>query len=63
MRESLGVTKPKDAMKVKAASGSAQVGSPVRRGRGAPPARPVRIASKGRSKSVHVGTRKMVNYA
>jgi hypothetical protein len=72
VRESLGSTKPKGGMKVKAPSkGAAEVGS-------RPPAgwahhRPARtprpsslgrgIPTVGRSKSVHVGTRKMVNYA
>ena len=61
MRESLGFPKPKGAMKVKAASGFAQAGSRrVRRAH----CRPVPTAlSAGRRKSVHVGTRKMVNYA
>lgn len=66
MRESWGSTKPKGAMKVKAAVGVAQVGSPSlgpRVGEGAHH-RPVSIApSMRRSKSAHVGTRKMVNYA
>ena len=57
MRESWGFTNPPGAMKVKAA-----------RGRGGIPSRahhrPVSSAlSERRSESVHVGTRKMVNYA
>ena len=61
MRESWGSTKPKGAMKVKAALGLAQVGS-----RSSERAHywPVSIPLwTRRSKSVHVGTRKMVNYA
>lgn len=61
MRESWGSTKPKGAMKVKAASAAAQVGS-----RSSERAHywPVSISLQTRrSKSVHVGTRKMVNYA
>ena len=61
MRESWGFTKPKGAMKVKACLRRAEVGS-------LPPGRahyrPVSSAtSVRRSESVHVGTRKMVNYA
>ena len=61
MRESWGTTKPKGAMKVKAwlSSGLGRIPHPV----GAH-YRPVSSASSvRRSKSVHVGTRKMVNYA
>ena len=61
MRESWGSTKPKGAMKVKAwhESGLGRIPHTV----GAH-YRPVSSAlSVRRSKSVHVGTRKMVNYA
>ena len=62
MRKSWGVTKPKGAMKVKAASGLPRWDpSPSGRGRTTGPSRP--LSSVRRSKSVHVGTRKMVNYA
>ena len=62
MRKSRGVTKPEGAMKVKARLRPASVGSAARRV--AAHHRPVSFAaSKRRSKSVHVGTRKMVNYA
>ena len=60
MRESLGSTKPTGAMKVKGVRRPRQ--DP--RLRAAAHCRPVSIASSmRRSKSVHVGTRKMVNYA
>lgn len=64
MRESSGRTKPRGAMKVKAglAAGSGR----IRMGGDSRPAhyRPVSTAtSVRRSESVHVGTRKMVNYA
>ena len=60
MRESRGSTKPKGAMKVKACL-SAGLGRILRKGA---QDRPVSEAlSSRRSKSVHVGTRKMVNYA
>ena len=62
MRESWGSTKPKGAMKVKASVGLPRW-DPWALGLGAHH-RPVSIASSTRrSKSVHVGTRKMVNYA
>ncbi len=65
MRESLGSTKPKGAMKVKGRLARPRVGSLVFSEvvESAPPARLVRTLSVRRSKSVHVGTRKMVNYA
>lgn len=66
MRESLGSTKPRGAMKVKGGLGSSEAGSvPLwSNGCGAAHCRPVSIAtSVRRSRSVHVGTRKMVNYA
>ena len=62
MRESWGSTKPKGAMKVKAwpESGLGRIPRPVAGAH----YRPVSSAlSVRRSKSVHVGTRKMVNYA
>ena len=63
MRESWGSTKPKGAMKVKATVGEPRWDPPSLRGAGAHH-RPVSIApSMRRSKSAHVGTRKMVNYA
>jgi hypothetical protein len=61
VRESRGSTKPKGEMKVKAASRLAEVGS---RPSGRAHYWPVSVPSwTRRSKSVHVGTRKMVNYA
>ena len=61
MRESWGATKPKGAMKVKVAS---RPRWDAARSGGRPHHRPVSTAaSVRRSKSVHVGTRKMVNYA
>ena len=65
MRESLGPSNPKGAMKVKACLDcSAQVRSrPAAGGRSTGPSRPSRQRSGRRSKSVPVGTRKMVNYA
>jgi hypothetical protein len=61
VRKSLGATKPKGAVKVKAGS----VGRGGIRGvRAAAHHRPVAASAYARrSKSVHVGTRKMVNYA
>ena len=60
MRESLGFTKPKGAMKVKAASGLPRQDPAFGRAH----CRPVPSAlPAGRRKSVHAGTRKMVNYA
>ena len=62
MRESRGATKPRGAMKVKAGPirprwDAARFGARSHH-------RPVSTAaSVRRSKSVHVGTRKMVNYA
>ena len=62
MRESRGLTKPKGAMKVKAASGWPRRDPVPFAGRAH--CRPVSAASSARrSKSAHVGTRKMVNYA
>ena len=62
MRESLGSTKPTGRMKVKVGLGSSVAGSVVPRA--AAHCRPVSAATSARrSKSVHVGTRKMVNYA
>ena len=62
MRESWGSTKPKGAMKVKATVGQPRW-DPFSSAGGAHH-RPVSIASSmRRSKSAHVGTRKMVNYA
>ncbi len=62
MRKSWGCTKPKGVMKVKARS-RVEVRSLNLRRFGAQ-YRPVSSAPSGRrSKSVHVGTRKMVNYA
>ena len=68
MRESLGSTKPTGGMKVKAGLALAEVGSCVdsrsRAGEARAHHRPVSSAtSVRRSRSVHVGTRKMVNYA
>ena len=60
MRESRGCTKPKGAVKVKALVAALRwdAGPSVR-----PHHRPVPVASStGRSKSVHVGTRKAVSY-
>jgi hypothetical protein len=60
VRESRGSTKPKGAVKVKAFAGASRWDA-VPPGR--PHHRPVLIAtSMGRSKSVHVGTRKAVSY-
>ncbi len=63
MRKSWGRTKPKGAMKVKAAFARRPGGMGLRLG--APSHhRPVSsVTSVRRSKSAHVGTRKMVNYA
>ena len=62
MRKSWGVTKPKGAMKVKATSGLPRWDLlPSGGERTTGPSRP--HPSVRRSKSVHVGTRKMVNYA
>ena len=61
MRESWGSTKPKGAMKVKARF-SVSLGRISSSGASALPARLV-LSQQRRSKSVHVGTRKMVNYA
>ena len=61
MRESWGSTKPKGVMKVKASLAVAQAGS---RSLERAHCWPVSISSQTRrSKSVRVGTRKMVNYA
>ena len=61
MRKSWGLTIPKGAMKVKAASGLPRWDPSLP---GEAHHRPVSSAlSVRRSKSVHVGTRKMVNYA
>jgi hypothetical protein len=61
VRESWGLTKPKGTMKVKAASGLPRWDP---RHSGGAHHRPVSSASSvRRSKSVHVGTRKMVNYS
>ena len=68
MRESMGSTKPKGGMKVKAVShglggipwlGWGRTTGPSGR---LPPVRSG-VLEVRRSKSVHVGTRKMVNYA
>ena len=62
MRESLGSTKPTGAVKAKGVLGASEAGSVVPRT--AAHCRPVSVAaSTRRSESVHVGTRKMVNYA
>ena len=68
MRESWGPSNPEGAMKVKAALGWPRQDPVVKAG-----ALPARLdsgavvrgsrSSTRRSKSVHVGTRKMVNYA
>ena len=67
MRESLGSTKPRGTMKVKGVLGASEAGSvPLfcQRNWWAAHCRPVSTAtSVRRSRSVHVGTRKMVNYA
>lgn len=67
MRESLGSTKPIGGMKVKGVLGASEAGSAhgaFTGVLGAAHCRPVSIAtSVRRSRSVHVGTRKMVNYA
>ena len=60
MRESLGV-KPKGGMKVKAGSFGLYGIRPVTAGRRT--VAPSRLLAMGRRQSVHVGTRKMVNYA
>ena len=62
MSESWGHTKPKGAMKVKCGLGP-QVGRIPSLAAGALPARLVAALPVRRSKSAHVGTRKMVNYA
>ena len=65
MRESWGLTKPKGAMKVKVFALVARPRQdPVALAvAGALPARLIgRLRSGRRSKSVHAGTRKMVNY-
>ena len=64
MRKSQGFTKPEGAMKVKAvpAVGLGRIPSRVKSARAH--YRPVSAATSARrSESVHVGTRKMVNYA
>ncbi len=62
MRESRGLSKPKGAMKVKAASGWPRQDPESFATRAH--CRPVSLASTTRrSKSAHAGTRKMVNYA
>ena len=58
MRKSLGSTKPKGEMKVKANSVSLGVILAI----GATPSGPI-VFDIGLRKSVHVVTRKMVNYA
>ena len=60
MRESRGLTKPRGAVKVKALAAALRWDAvPPER----PHHRPVpEVASSGRSKSVHVGTRKAVSY-
>ncbi len=66
MRESSGSTKPTGAMKVKGVLGASEGRIRRKRVKSTPAAhcRPVSIAtSTRRSQSVHVGTRKMVNYA
>ena len=65
MRESLGITNPKGTMKVKAGLACRPRCDPAPLRVGATPARLVRpvLRSGRRSKSVPVGTRKMVNYA
>ena len=64
MRESWGSTKPKGAMKVKVCR-SAFLGRipALGAGRTTGPSRALVRLWLRRSKSVHVGTRKMVNYA
>ena len=62
MRESLGVTKPRGTINVKAFRSVGRGRIPT--GNGRAHYRPVSsAASVRRSRSVHVGTRKMVNYA
>ena len=61
MRESWGSTKPKGAMKVKEVLGASRVGWLPRGGSHYWPV--LIVTSMRRSESVHVGTRKMVNYA
>ena len=68
MRESLGPTKPKGAMKVKASPAAMRTGDLGRIPGVCVRAhyRPLRVlhhGGPGGSESVHVGTRKMVNYA
>lgn len=63
MRESLGLAKPKGAMKVKVGLGAdrGRMGRVAMRPR--TPGASRSHCEKRRTKSVHVGTRKMVNYA
>ena len=62
MREPPGFTKPAGVMKVKGVAGRTRQ-DPLALGQGAH-RRPVSAATSARrSQSVHVGTRKMVNYA
>lgn len=63
MRESLGLAKPKGEMKVKVGPGAdrGRMGSVAMRPR--TPGASRSHCEKRRTKSVHVGTRKMVNYA
>lgn len=64
MRESWGLTKPKGATKVKAASGRPRQDPGVRFAAAPAHCRPVSEPLRSRrSKSAHAGTRKMVNYA
>ena len=65
MRESVGSTKPKGATKVKVGWLKTEVGSRASsRGRTTSPSGCFfRHGGPGGSESVHVGTRKMVNYA
>ena len=63
MRESQGLPKPEGAMKCEGGACLPRKGKIPCLGAGALPARLYAASSARRSKSAHVGTRKMVNYA
>lgn len=63
MRESMGLDQAQRRNESKGRRRPSELGSWGFRVQGAPTTRPFRFTSVGRSMSVHVGTRKMVNYA
>lgn len=64
MRESVGVTKPRGEVKAKSGAFAVGPGRILRRSVPGAHYRPVSAATSARRReSVHVGTRKMVNYA